>query len=52
MENTALYESARTGNFQLLNYFVARMENTALYESARTGNFSVAATEKLLPDAA
>ena len=37
---------------QLLNYLVARTENTALYESARTGNFSVAATEKLLPDAA
>jgi hypothetical protein len=28
------------------------MENTALYESARTGNFSVAATKKLLADAA
>jgi hypothetical protein len=41
-----------TGNFLLLNYFVDRMENTALYESARTSNFSVAATEKLLPDAA
>jgi hypothetical protein len=36
----------------LLNYFVARMENIALYDSARTGNFSVAATEKLLADAA
>jgi hypothetical protein len=28
------------------------MENTALHQSARAGNFSVAATEKLLPDAA
>jgi hypothetical protein len=36
----------------LLNYLVARMENTALYDSAGIGNFSVAATEKLLPDAA
>jgi hypothetical protein len=36
----------------LLNYLVARMENTALSESARTGNFYVAATEKLLADAA
>jgi hypothetical protein len=36
----------------LLNYLVARMENTAFYESARTGNFSVAATKKLLADAA
>jgi hypothetical protein len=36
----------------LLNYLVARMENTALYESARTRYFFVAATEKLLADAA
>jgi hypothetical protein len=36
----------------LLNYLVARIENTVLYDSARTGNFSVAATEKLLADAA
>jgi hypothetical protein len=28
------------------------MEKAALYESARTGKFSVAATKKLLPDAA
>jgi hypothetical protein len=46
---------ARLGAHQqllLLNYLVARMENTALYDSARTRNFSVAATEKLLTDAA
>jgi hypothetical protein len=36
----------------LLNYLVARIENTVLYESARTGNYSVAATQKLPPDAA
>jgi hypothetical protein len=36
----------------LLNYLVARMENPALYKSARNRNFSVAATEKLLADAA